>query len=231
MFGLEFIVAGMLHFAPEMKVEPVLQEVKCVAKSAPRINVVPTKSRVKYDYTKTKAQLNSVNVDTVSPYGPQHKTSVSGLMSGSIQVSHQVGFVHEKYEQLDQGCVYLKTVDIKVHIEPTIFIAKEYPPGSCMHNAVMTHERKHVREDQLVVNKYAAIIGRAMGKVVNSQGAAFGPYEIVRMPIIQENVQNSLNTVLKRYNQDLNNERRTRQQAIDSFEEYESIGKRCKKSK
>lgn len=225
MFGLEFLVAGMLHLSPT----PVLAEVKCQAKTAPKITVNPSKSRVRYDFTKSKAQLNNVDVDTISPYGPNHKTNVSGLMSGSIQVKSNMGFMHETYDQLGKGCLYLKSVDVSVHIDPTIFIASEYPTGSCMHNAVLVHELKHVREDQLVVNKYSNIIGRALARFVDSQGPAFGPYEEERLPFVQQNIQNSIGKVLKQYNQQLNEERQKRQQAIDSLEEYESIGRRCKK--
>jgi hypothetical protein len=216
-------MAGLVSLSPT----PVLAEVQCQAKTAPKINILPTKSTVKYDFTKTKAELNNIDVDTVSPYGPNHQTNVSGLMSGSIQVSHQVGFIHETYEQLGLGCVYLKSVDVKVHIDPTILIAKEYPSGSCMHQAVLVHEKKHVREDQLIVNKYANIIGKAMAQVVDSQGPAFGPFDINELPKVQANIQNSLTTVLKRYNDKLNNERQKRQQAIDNLEEYTSIGTQC----
>ncbi len=220
-------MAGMLHFTPT----PVVAEVQCQVKTAPKINVTPSKSRVRYDYSKTKAEMNNFDVDTVSPYGPQHKTNVSGLMSGSIKIQNQISFVYETYEQLGQGCIYLKSIDVKVHIEPTIFIAKEYPKGSCMHNAVMVHEWKHVREDQLIVNKYSRIIGNALLAFAKSQGGAFGPYEKARMPFVQQNIQNSFNTIVKKYNQKMNDERRRRQQAIDSLEEYESIGARCPKQK
>lgn len=227
MFGLEFLTAGMIYLAPT----PVLASIECHAKTAPKINVLPSKSIVKYDFTKTKPELNSVDVDTISPYGPNHKTYVSGLMSGAIQVKHQVSFIHETYDQLGQGCLYLKEVDVKIHIDPTIFIAREYPKGSCMHSAVLTHERKHVREDQLIVNKYANIIGKAVARVVNSQGSGFGPYETARLPFVQQNIQNSLNKVVVKYTDKMNHERQKRQQAIDSLEEYESIGARCPKQK
>ena len=227
MLGLELLLAGMLN----LTATPVLAEVECRVKTPPRINVLPSKSRVSYDFSKTRAQLNSVDIDTVSPYGPNHKTTVSGLMSGSIQVQNQVSFLYETYDQLGLGCVYLKSIDVKVHIDPTIFIAKELPRGSCLHNAVLAHERKHVREDQLVVNKYANVIGKALESAINHQGAAFGPYDIDRMPVIQKNIQTSLNKIVKKYNQKMNEERQRRQQAIDTLEEYESIGKRCDKNK
>ncbi len=202
--------------------------IQCKTKQAPKINVIPSNSHVRYDFSKTKAQLNTVDVDTVSPYGPNHKTYVSGLMSGSIEMKSQVAFAQETYPRRQQGCLYVQSVDVKIHIDPTIFVASEYPKGSCMHNAVLTHEYKHVREDQLIVNKYSNIIGRVLADVVNSRGAAFGPYETARIPHVQQNVQNSFAEVIKKYNQKMNEERQRRQQGIDSLEEYQSIGKRCK---
>lgn len=225
------IAAALLHFpqkAENTYIQPVAQQVECVAKVAPQINVKPSKSYVRYDFTKTKAQLNAVDIDTVSPYGPNHQTIVSGLMSGSIQVKHQVAFLNETYKELDQGCIYLKSIDVNVHIDPTIYIAREHPKGTCMHNAVLTHELKHVREDQLIVNKYAKRIGQALVKLVDAQGPSFGPYETARVPFVQQNIQNSITRIMKQFNDQMNEERQRRQQAIDSIEEYESIGKKCK---
>lgn len=203
------------------------QSVECKAKTVPYINVIPKTENVKYNFTQTKAQLNSVDVDTISPYGPQHKTTVSGLMSGSIQVRTQVEFIHEKYAQADLGCVYLKNINVEVKIDPTIFIAREYQRGSCYHNAVLGHERKHVREDQLIVNKYVGRIGRALQDLIKGKNEGFGPYRLNRLSDVQKNIQGAVNQVVTRYNDDMNKERRRRQQAIDSLEEYESIGARC----
>ena len=215
---------GMLNIAPTQ----VVAQIECRTQVPPKINVLPSKSRVKYDFSKTKAELNEVDVDTVSPYGPNHKSTVSGLMSGSIQVEHQLAFVHESYDQLDQGCVYLKSVDVKVHVDPTVFIAKEYPQGSCMHNAVLAHERKHVREDQLIVNKYSNYIGRALATVVDSKGAAFGPYNLSELPDVQKDIQAEITAVVKKFNKQMNLERQERQQEIDNVEEYASIGRQCR---
>ncbi len=231
MFGLEILTAAMIYAnSPQSQNSlhmPIVSKMECTVKSVPKINISPSKSLVRYDFTKSKAQLNTVDVDTVSPYGPNHRTVVSGLMSGAIQLKHQVSFLHETYDHLGTGCLYLKSIDVSVHIDPTIYIAKEHEPGSCMHTAVLTHERKHVREDQLIVNKYSNYIGRALVDVVNSQGSAFGPYEKERLPYVQQNIQNSITKVIQTFNNQMNLERQRRQQAIDSIEEYESIGAKC----
>jgi len=91
-FGLDLVMAGWLTMNQTPQIQPVRQVVTCKPRVAPEINISPSKSRVRYDFTKRKEQLNAVDVDTVSPYGPQHKTQVSGLMSGSIQVKHEMQY-------------------------------------------------------------------------------------------------------------------------------------------
>lgn len=221
------ILLALFAFFPSGKAFAI----ECHVKTPPQINVKPITNNVQYDFTKTKEQLNTFDVDTISPYGPQHKTYVSGLMSGSIQTLSQVEFMHEKYEHVDRGCVYLKAANVTIRIDPVIFIAKEYKKGSCYHNAVLNHERKHVREDQLIVNKYVSRIGRSLKDLIDSQNAAFGPYRLSQLNDVQINVQDSINEVVKRFNDDMNEERRKRQQAIDNLEEYESIGERCPKER
>lgn len=224
MFGLEVLAAGMLYLVPE----PVFAQVECQAKVAPKINVLPIKSRVQYDFSLTKAQLNEIDVTTVSPYGPHHKTYVSGLMSGAIGLESEIRFIQETYSQIDQGCFYLKSIDVEINIDPVIFIAKEYPQGSCMHTAVLAHERKHVMEDQLVVNRYANIIDDALAEVINTTGSSYGPFKIAELLSAQESVQITLHDIVRSLNSQMNEERQRRQQAIDNLEEYESIGARCK---
>jgi hypothetical protein len=224
LFGLELLMAGWLDLAAK----PVLAQIECREKIVPTITVTPVEGRVRYDFNRTKRQLNSINVDTVSPYGPQHNTTVSGLMSGSIQVKHKVSFMQERYPQLGQACLYLRSMEVEVKVDPTIYVAREFPKGSCMHTAVLAHERKHVLEDQLIVSKYAPIFKRDLTRAMDSYGPAFGPFEDRRMPYVQQNIQRSLSKVIQRINDNMNEERRRRQQAIDTFDEYEEIGRRCR---
>ena len=97
-----------------------------------------------------------------------------------------------------------------------------------MHSAVLTHEMKHVNEDQYVVNKYINEIGKALSRAVEVKGSSYGPYKYDRMVEIQEEVQEVLHDEVRYMNTVLNKERQQRQQAIDSLEEYESIGIKCK---
>lgn len=222
-----FLIGFQIHYGHTA----FSMEIECYPKKAPKISVIPSNSLIKYDFTKTKAQLNNVDVDTVSPYGPRHKTSVSGLMSGAIATKSEMSFTQEVYEYQGVGCTYIKSMDVTLHIDPTIFIASEFPKGTCMHTAIMQHELKHVREDQLIINKYANTLGRELSLVIDKFRKKYKPVLISEIPALQEDIQKIVHDVLREHSQKLNEERQERQQAIDSFEEYESIGKSCNSSK
>jgi len=229
MLGLEIMTAAMLMntqgYSQSMT---VAFPYSCNVRKAPHITVKPSQSRVTYDFSKSKAQLNRMNTDTVSPYGPHHKTNVSGLMSGTIQLKSNVSFVTEKYDQFGIGCTYLKAINVTINIDPVVYVASDFEQGGCMHNAILAHEMKHVNEDQYVVNKYINEIGRALSQKIDELGSAYGPLKFGNMEQQQQYIQEQLHDEVRYMNKQLNEERRTRQQAIDSLEEYESIGNKCK---
>jgi len=223
-------MAGMmLNPQANIMATEVALPVSCKSHGLPQINVKPSKSRVKYDFTRSKAELNTVDSDTISPYGPQHKTNVSGLMSGNIRLQSNIAFITEKYDRLNSGCVYLKSINVEINIDPTVYIASEFSEGSCMHNAILAHEHKHVNEDQYIVNKYINEIGKALSAKVEILGAQYGPMKISDMHNRQVEIQKAFHDEVRYMNRVLNTERKQRQQDIDSLEEYESIGLRCKR--
>ena len=229
MLGLGLLISGlMLNPQANTQAMQVSLPMSCKGHRAPQINVKPSQSRVKYDFTRSKAELNTVDSDTISPYGPQHKTNVNGLMSGNIRLQSSIFFVTETYNQFNYGCVYLKRIDVEINVDPTVYIASDFDEGGCMHNAILAHEYKHVNEDQYIVNKYINEIGKALSAKVEILGGEYGPMKISDMVNKQNEIQQSFHDEVRYMNQVLNTERKQRQQDIDSLEEYQSIGIRCK---
>lgn len=227
LFGLELATVGLLHLAAT----DVKSQVKCQPKAAPKVKVLPTKSKVKYDFTKTQNDLERFDIDTVSPYDSRHKTHVGGLMSGNIQLTQQIEFMQEVYDHVGYGCVYIKKIDVKIHVDPTIYVASEHKPGSCMRNEILTHERKHVREDQLIVNKYSKLVGDDLKASLEVGGYSFGPYKKSELLNVQKKLQDKLGALVIARHDKMNSERRERQQAIDSIEEYDEISSHCPTSR
>jgi len=222
-FGLEVASVGLLHLAASGRT-PFIE---CTPKIVPKIKVLPSKSEVKYDFTKSKYDLERFDIDTVSPYQRHQKTHVGGLMSGKIQLTYQTEFMQETYDRYQMGCVYIKQINVKMHIEPTIYVASDHKRGTCRHEAILAHEKKHVREDQLIVNKYARIIGNDIKAALNASGYSFGPYSTRDIPARQERLQGKLEQLVKTRHNQMESERQKRQQAIDSLQEYERVRKVC----
>ncbi len=212
-------MAGYMHLAA--------YDLKCQLKRAPQINITASDTAVKYDTSKSQAELDNFQYDTVSPYGQNVQTHVGGLMSGSVSISQNIRIMQETYAALNQGCLYIDSINVKIHIDPTIYIANHYKRTGCMFNAIMEHEQKHIKVDRMIVNKYSALIGKSLYAALKPANYTYGPFQMSQMPLAQENIQASVQSILKTYSEQMSAERQAKQQAVDSLQEYERVRKLC----
>lgn len=218
--GLDYILASYVELASG--------SVKCHLKKAPQITITATDTTVKYDHTKTQAQLDNFQVDTINPYGEEVQSHVGGLMSGEVSISENMRFATESYPMINAGCLYIDRVNVELHINPTIFIARDYPKGGCMYNAVMEHEKKHIAVDREIVNKYSTLIINSLNTSLKQVGYAQGPFSLQQMPSVQEKMKQTVHGVIKLYSAKMSEERRARQQKVDSIQEYDRVSNMCR---
>lgn len=218
MLGLELIVGGLLELASAGG---------CGKQKMPHILSEPLVAVAKVDYTKGRDDLKNFDIDTVSPYGPRHHAKIGGLMSGEIRVESRVRFMQEKYPARGAGCVHIDSIDLIVHVNPTIYVAREYARGTCQHDAILEHERQHVKTDVAIARKYAATLKNMMSAHLRSSGYSFGPYPIETMTAAQERIQNQLQALIMRNNEVMTRERKAEQQKLDSLEEYNRVSAQC----
>ena len=220
MIGLDYIVAGYFHLAAA--------DIKCNLKKAPQINVSASDTRVKYDHSQTQEQLDKVGVDTVSPYGKNVQSHVGGLMSGEVSVSQNIRILQESYPSLNTGCLYVDSIKVNIHINPTIYIAKDYPKTGCMYNAIMEHERKHIQVDRMIVNKYTNIVVRGLDAALKKIGYTHGPFSQGRLQFEQEKIQQYTQDIVRQYSDQMSAERQKLQQQVDTLQEYERVQAKCR---
>lgn len=199
----------------------------CKADAAPVISVKTSTDQVTWEYSRSEKELNHFSIDTVSPYGKDVITDVGGLMQGGIELTEAMRFKTLTHNGLKQICYWFESVVITLHIRPTIFIAREFPQGTCKHNAIREHELKHINVDREIVNKYANLIGEAVRSDLSKQ-AVFGPYKVSQGPEVEAYLKTRLENILKYYSKLMDDERRRRQQVIDSLSEYERINNMCR---
>lgn len=221
MIGLEQIFAAQTLLAG--------YTVKCEMKTAPQINVTASGLETVIDDTKSITELDTFKpmIATPSPYGKGVQTHVEGLMHGEINVTGGYMFNTETYAALNKVCLYVAHVDVKISVDPTIYIAREYPKGSCQYNAVLEHEKKHVRTDREIINKYTNIIVKAVNNTLKKIGYGHGPYDVAQLPALQKQISGIIESVIGQFSANMNKERQLLQSKVDSLEEYNRVDALC----
>lgn len=201
--------------------------IECRLKQAPRIEVVTTDTKVKYDHTKTQEQLDKFDVSTLSPYGRNIRTHVGGLMNGEVSLVQNTAIMKETYPSANAGCLYVHKITVKIHINPTIYIAKDYSKSGCMYHAIMEHEKKHIAVDRDIINKYAPIIESGLKTFLKKNNYAYGPFNAGDLAGSEQKIRDIIQGKVKQYANKMSDERQARQQAVDSLQEYERVRMLC----
>ena len=202
----------------------------CVPESAPEINVIPTTEDVQYDFEKNSGQLGQFDI-AHSPYEPGTPTIVKGLHSGKIQFRTEFQVAWKQNQRNGRMCMFYKQVNVHFHVDPTIYITNDHLPGSCQHDAIHEHEMKHLMTDREVINDYSLWIGEAIHNDFVRNGYIWGPIYENQKDSTMDEMKTSLNDVVRPLIQEMTADRRERQAAIDTIEEYERVAAACKPNK
>jgi hypothetical protein len=219
MIGLEQIVAAQFMLA-DMKVQ-------CQMKTTPEIKVSASGLDTVIDNSKSISDLNVFQPFVYSPYQKEVQTHIEGLMDGEIGITGNFQFATETYPAQNQLCLYVNKVNVKVALDPKIYIAREYPKGSCRYNAVLGHEQKHIAVDRKIVNKYANIIVKAIDNTLKKVGYGHGPYGVSQLSALQKKIGAAVESVIHQYGEKMNRERDALQRQIDTLEEYKRVDAVC----
>lgn len=181
---------------------------------------------IKFNHTRSSGQLNNYDIDTKSPYARHVKTDVGGLMSGEIAIKSNFNFSLLRYPSSKQTCIWFDHIDIKITIDPTIYIANDHKRGSCRYQSIKHHEMKHIYVDRKLVQKYTQKIKYRVQKAVAKVGVV-GPRPDHDVARVQKKMQTYLEEALAPVITAMYEERRELQQDVDSIEEYERVKGQC----
>lgn len=198
----------------------------CEAKPPPRIKVTVSAGSIVYDLSKSSGGLQGFDIDTVSPYQAGEHTKIGGLTGGEINISTDIGISLTKNMLLNKGCVWLSDVMIRIKSDPTVYIASEYKPGSCRYRTTVEHEMKHVTVDTKILNEFAPHIEAAAKNAVADINV-IGPVKLNQIEKIKVDINKKIEEALKSPIETLHEQRRERQQAIDTREEYDRLSRLC----
>ncbi len=223
MLGLEYIAAGYLHLASAANIE-------CKLTKAPEITVSANGLDTKIIETKGIQDLTAMSraAGTETPYDKDAVVHTEGLRLGRIGLKGEYQFETQTYTKLGKICMTVSKVNIRVELDPTIYIAKEFKRGSCHYNAVLEHEKKHVALDRKIVNKYLNVMVKAVNNTLKHVGYVHGPYNVEQLPALQKQIGGILDSVIEQFYTNMNRENDALQvSTVDTLAEYERVDAVC----
>ncbi len=225
MIRLSCFLSVCLLAVPAMAASPSW----CRAPQVPQVLVTPRMDPLRYDFSKNIDQLNRVDTDTINPYGNGVHSDTGGLMRGGIRTAYRTQFGGMAYGPHGRGqsCVWVDTISVDITLSPTIFIARDYPQGTCMFNAIREHELKHLAVDQRLMDRYVRDVQTALATEMQRQSIT-GPFPSSQESVMQKQMQARVVAVMDTTMARLNADRRRQQQDVDSLAEYQRVNAMCK---
>jgi hypothetical protein len=221
MFGLDLLTTGSL-LVLAAGTAPA-----CAMPEKARINILPDTKPVRYDFSRSLAELQGQAVDTINPYGFHDTTRTQGFMEGTVTMKPVVRIDYRFLPGYDAFCLWYDTIDVHLDIEPVIVIAREVYEDKCLREAVLEHEMKHVAADRQVVNKYAKVMGQKIYDALQQRGFVAGPVPQAQGQETADRMQNTVYQITDHEYKKMQLERTEKQQAIDSLAEYKRVSAKC----
>jgi hypothetical protein len=109
-----------------------------------------------------------------------------------------------------------------VHAEHSIRLAREIPPGSCLANEVLAHERRHAEVNRRTLREAAAEL-----RSVARNWAAQAKHRAADLNTAANELQDDLSRAVEPVLEKLRNAREAGHAAIDTTEEYGRISRIC----
>mgnify|MGYP001011977997 CR=1 FL=1 len=166
------------------------------------------------------------------------RKEITGLAGNDAQVGiHNPGLTRSRTEfrvrprfQLasfddKQVCVILQKVDASWKMtELTVYLAREYPEGSCQYRETRAHEDEHVRINQYTMRRFAPVLEARLRKTAAALAARWdkkGGRDV--MEAMTQELKAAGAAVLSEFQAEL----RKGHAAIDTPESYRAVARKC----
>lgn len=205
----------------------------CPNANAPQIGVEVVTIQPVIDHMQSIAQMKMTQMDTKVPYQMKQLDHASrgGMIEDDIRIDYSVNtsaIPGNTAETVNMNCVKYDSVQVRLTLQPKIFIAKDYDEKSCWYHETYEHEMSHVDMDRVVMEKYK-------GRLQDGLALAFsGPQDSVQGPVkkggvekLKKKMGNDLVNMTNSLLADMVRERMEQQQGVDSVKNYAYIMNQC----
>jgi hypothetical protein len=147
-----------------------------------------------------------------------------GLAGGPIDITAQYEF---RMATLNgKTCVQLNKLEVLFWAKPEVHIASNFKKGTCEYREVLGHEQKHIRTLRKFVREYAPKLKKEVPKIVDTSPTRRTVKER-DIEKAQDDIMKNISARLFAYQKKIMPVLRSRQEAIDTPEEYRRVADRC----
>ncbi|WP_085557176.1 hypothetical protein [Azospirillum agricola] len=168
------------------------------------------------------AQLTRLPGRTSGPAGSA-RGHVLGLTQARYGEQSQVSAL---FQRLPDGsyCASANVLTVSFGFQQrVVHVARELPPGSCIHGEVLAHEMRHVAVDEALLREFAPVIRQRLDEAV----ARLAPVRSRSQQQAMASVRRPLEAAMRTAMQEFGRERDRRQAQVDTVEEYARIRQVC----
>lgn len=197
----------------------------CEPPPPPQIEVNTVEAPIQTDNTKSVREVTTLAAGAYRPAGAwAHAT---GLTVGIFQFETKYK-IRANLELLSgAGCYWLDAVTVELNFVPTVYVAREYAPGTCRHAAILAHEMKHVGVDREILATYLPIV-RSRLREVSAELGVIGPKPKTAEGEVRRQIGSTIEQAVNQVMEKIQAERRRRQQTVDTPQEYRAVQAACR---
>jgi|GEM_PF-1396312 len=196
----------------------------CPSQPAPEIDIQFAAEPVKYNLTKSSAQIDAMPTSTINPYEADVVTHAGGIMVGQMHAETTVKTtgIHNK----NQICLWIKNITVKLSASDTIYIASEYPKGTCQYGVNLEHEHKHVAIEHQAAQEHIGKIRQAAQDASGKVGIV-GPKPFGDAEMYDKKMREYVAKEIRKEFEYMRMDTKGRQKALDSKAEYDRASVAC----
>lgn len=184
----------------------------------PSVAVQTRIAETEYRYDRDRNQLTAMSTQ---PGTSKHGRVTLGLTVPKIGTKWQIG-----WSTLSRGpthCAYITKANVSLSIDSmTVYVARNYPQGSCEFGAVLVHENEHVRLYRSIMQANAPKLEDLLRQELSRMGPTLIRGSDSRPPSTER-----LNRVVETFVNRMYQEFERANGAIDTPENYERTHRRC----
>lgn len=200
-------------------------EAACPAYRRPAVNVTLDIAPMQYELRLSINQLNTYRPNTTLSTR-EARGDILGLHSGDIGWSFSPEFEVIPQRTRSGVCIQIRKMDLTMHLLETIYVASEYPRGTCEFRAVLEHEFKHAQVDRQLLRRWEPRVIRAALAVLREAGTIY--VETERQ--IKSEINRLMELIKMRLNEEMNVlsiQRDRYQDLVDTPSEYRRVHNQC----